>query len=40
LSFHLAKKIIEGVVNVTKEAYKNLYGQLISYYLSKESCVL
>jgi hypothetical protein len=36
----LAKKIIEGVANVTKKAYKNLYRQLITYYLSKESCIL
>ena len=26
LSFHMAKKIIERIVNATKEAYKDLYG--------------
>jgi hypothetical protein len=26
LSFHMAKEIIEGIVNATREAYWNLYG--------------
>jgi hypothetical protein len=39
LSFHTAKKIIEKVVNAMREAYKNLCGQLISHYFSKESYV-
>jgi len=33
LSFHMAKKIII-VANITREAYKNLYRQLISHYIS------
>ena len=39
LSFHMAKIIIEGLVNATREAYRNLYGQLISHCLRKESSV-
>ena len=30
LSFYMTKKIIEGIVNVTRKAYKDLRGQLIS----------
>jgi hypothetical protein len=39
LSFHIAKKIIEGVANATNKAYRNLGGQLISYCLKQESCI-
>jgi hypothetical protein len=35
----MAKIIIEGVVNAIKEAYRNLYGQLIIHCLSKEFSV-
>jgi hypothetical protein len=34
LSFHVAKKIIEGVANTIREAYKDLCGQLISHCIS------
>jgi hypothetical protein len=30
----MAKKIIEGVANAIREAYKDLYGQLISHCIS------
>jgi hypothetical protein len=35
LSLHMAKEIIEGIVNATRDAYWNLCGQLISHCISK-----
>jgi hypothetical protein len=35
----MAKNIIEKIMNVTREAYRNLYEQLISHCFSKESYV-
>jgi len=35
----MAKEIIEGIVNTTREAYWNIYEQLISHSIIKESSI-
>jgi len=40
LSFHMAKEIIEEIMNAIKEAYWNLCGQLIIHCINKESSIL
>jgi hypothetical protein len=35
LPFHMAKEIIEGIINATKEAYWNICGQLIIHFIAK-----